>query len=127
MNVALDRELTVLVTAGRGHARLPVLRRAVAGACSKAGLPVDRMDDAGLILDALLADSRVARAAEVHLVLSAQPGSFALMLGPLADSEAERLLEQARLPVVGPVIERLATSAVTVDGGSHLLIFVDAA
>ncbi len=120
-------ELTVQVSAGRSLARLPVLRRAVAGTSSKAGLPVDRIDDAILILEALLADAGTASAEEVHLVLTARPGSFALLMGPLAGTEAARLLEHAALPMVGPVIERLATTAVTVDGGSHLLIVLDAA
>ena len=119
-------ELTVQVSAGRGRARLPVLRRAVAGTSSKAGLPVGRIDDAVLILEALLADVQTARAEEVHLVLTARPGSFALLIGPLAGAEAERLLLDAALPSVGPVIERLATVARTVDDGSHLLIVVDA-
>jgi hypothetical protein len=120
-------ELTVQVSAGRSRARVPILRRAVAGASSKAGLPVDRIDDAILILEALLGDARTALADEVHLVLTARPGSFALLMGPLAGTEAERLLAQAALPMVGPVIERLATSADTIDGGSHLLVVVDAA
>ena len=62
----------------------------------------------------------------MHLVLTARPGSFALLMGPLAGTEAERLLADAALPMVGPVIERLATSAFTVDDGSHLLVVVDA-
>jgi hypothetical protein len=123
---AAERELTVQVSAGRGDARLHVLRRAVAGTSSKAGLPVDRIDDAILILEALLADDSTARADEVHLILTARPGSFALMMGPFPGVEAARLLAQAELPLVGPVIDRLATSARTVDGGSHLLIVVDA-
>jgi hypothetical protein len=121
-----ERDLTVHVSAGLGGARLPVLRRAVAGASAKAGLPVDRIDDAVLILEALLADRGMERADEVRLVLSARPGSFALMVGPLDADEAERLLAHAALPIVGPVIERLATTAVAVEGGSHLLIVVDA-
>jgi hypothetical protein len=123
---AAARELTVQVSAGRGHARLPMLRRAVAGTSSKAGLSVDRIDDAILILEALLADGPTARAEEIHLILTARPGSFALMMGPLAGVEAQRLLAHAKLPLVGRVIERLATSATTVDDGSHLLIVVDA-
>jgi hypothetical protein len=123
---AAARELTVQVSAGRGGARLPVLRRAVAGTSAKAGLPVDRIDDALLILEALLADARTARADEVHLILTARPGSFELVMGPLPGSEAQRLMTQASLPIVGPVVDRLATSAMTVDGGSHLLIVVDA-
>jgi hypothetical protein len=120
------RELTVQVSAGRGRARLPVLRRAVAGTCSRAGLPVDRIDDAVLILEALVTDVRTARAEEIHLVLTARPGSFALLMGPLAGDEAERLLVHAELPMVGPIIDRLATTAMTVDDGSHLLVVVDA-
>jgi hypothetical protein len=125
--VSVAPELTVQVSAGRSRARLPILRRAVAGASSKAGLPVDRIDDAILILEALICDAHTARADEVHLVLTARPGSFALLMGPLGGTEAERLLAHAALPMVGPVIERLATTAVTIDGGSHLLIVVDAA
>lgn len=124
--IGAERDLTVQVSAGPGSARLPVLRRAVVGASSKAGLPVDRIDDAALILEALLADRATARAEEVHLVLTVSPGSVALMMGPLAPDEAERLLLQAALPIVGPLIERLATTAISVDGGSHLLIIVDA-
>lgn len=120
------RELTMQVSAGLGGARLPVLRRAVVSASARAGLPVDRIDDAVLILEALLADRGTAQAEEVHLVLTARPGSFALMLGPLAAEEAERLLAHAALPIIGPVIERLATTVLTVDDGSHLLIVVDA-
>lgn len=119
-------ELTVQVSAGRGRARHAVLSRAVAGTSSKAGLPVDRIDDAVLILEALLADGETCRADEVHLILTARPGSFALLMGPLAGSEAQRLLSEAALPTVGPVIERLATSARTVDDGSHLLVVIDA-
>ena len=120
-------ELTVQVSAGRSRARMPVLRRAVAGTCSKAGLPVDRIDDAILILEALLSDRTTSRAEEIHLVLTARPGSFGLLLGPLAGREAERLLVNAALPTVGPVIERLATVALTVDDGSHLLVVIEAA
>jgi hypothetical protein len=124
---AAERELTVQVSAGRGEARLPVLRRAVAATSSKAGLPLDRIDDAILILEALLCDPGIARADAVHLILTARAGSFTLVMGPFPGIEAERLLTTASLPLVGPVVERLATTAVTVDGGSHLLIVVDAA
>ena len=79
-----------------------------------------------LILEALLADVQTARAEEVHFVLTARPGSFALLMGPLAGDEAERLLVHAELPMVGPIIDRLATTAMTVDDGSHLLVVVDA-
>jgi hypothetical protein len=124
--IGVERELTVRVSAGLGDARLPLLQRAVAGASSRAGLPVDRIDDAVLILEALLADAETALGEEVRLVLTARPGSFALSMGPFAGDEAERLLTRTALPIVGPVIERLATTAVTVDEGSRLLILVDA-
>ena len=123
---AAELELTVQVSAGLGDARLPVLRRAVAATSSKAGLPLNRIDDAILILEALLADRYTSQADEVHLILSARPGSFEMKIGPFPGLEAERLLLQAALPIVGPVIERLASCAQTIDGGSHLLIVVDA-
>jgi hypothetical protein len=121
-----ERELNVHVTAARGRVRLPVLRRAVAGACSQAGLTVDRIDDAVLVLEALLADPVAANADEVHLVLTARPGSLSLVLGPLPGEEAARLLREASLPMVGPVVARLASSACTIDDGSHLLVVVEA-
>jgi len=72
-----------------------------------------------------VADGYAAAADEVHLVLTARSGTFEMLLGPLPGVEAERMLLRAQLPLVGPVIARLATSAMTVDGGSHLLIVVD--
>ena len=122
---AVDRELSIHVTAARGPTRLPVLRRAVAGACSQAGLTLDRIDDAVLILEALLADPALARADEVHLVLTTRPSSLSLVLGPLPGEEAARLLREASLPTVGPVLARLASSACTIDDGSHLLVVIE--
>jgi hypothetical protein len=121
---AVDRELNIHVTAARGPTRLPVLRRAVAGACSQAGLTLDRIDDAVLILEALLADPALARADEVHLVLTTSPDCLMLVLGPLPGAEAQRLLDEASLPTIGPVVARLATTACTIDDGSHLLVVV---
>ena len=123
---AAGRELTVHVTAARGRARLPVMRRAVAGACSQAGLTVDRIDDAVLVLEALLADPVMANADEVHLVLTTRRGSLSIVLGPLPGEEASELLGEASLPTVGPVVARLASSACTIDDGSHLLVVIEA-
>jgi hypothetical protein len=124
---AAERDLNVHVSAARGRARLPVLRRAVAGTCSQAGLTVDRIDDAVLVLEALLADPVTANAGEVHLVLMTRPGSLSLVLGPLPGEEAARLLREASLPTVGPVVARLATRACTIDDGSHLLVVIERA
>ena len=90
------------------------------------GLPVDRIDDAVLILEALLGDARTARAEEVHLVLTARPGSFALLMGPLAGSEAERLLAPGRAADGRARHRAPGDDRETVDDGSHLLIVVDA-
>jgi len=122
---ASERGLTAHITAARGRARLPVMRRAVAAACSQAGLTVDRIDDAVLVLEALLADRATANADEVHLVLTARPSSLSLVLGPLPGEEAARLLREASLPTVGPVVARLASRACTIDDGSHLLVVIE--
>lgn len=123
---AAERELTIHVSAARGRAQLPVLRRAVIGASSQAGLTVDRIDDAALILEALLADPALACADEVHLVLTTRPGSLSLVVGPLPGDEARRLLDEASLPTTGPVVRRLASRACTIDDGSHLLVVLEA-
>lgn len=123
---AEERELSVRVSAGRGGARPALLRRAVAASCSNADLPIDRIDDAIVILETLLAGAALARAEQVDLVLTARPGSLALLLGPLARGEVAHLLEDAARPTAGPVIARMATSASAVQGGSHLLVVVQA-
>lgn len=124
-SVAAPR-LTVTVSAGLTHARPPLLRRAVAALCARADLPVDRIDDALLMLDALLADQATKLCGDLRLRLTARPNSVEMRVGPLAVAGADGLLERAGLPRSGSVIDRLATRAASLDQGRELLIVIDA-
>lgn len=86
----------------------PVIARLVGMMGARAACPVDRLDNVLLIADAL--GTHVARFAadgRVHLRIETDPGTVSLVLGPLTASGQE-LLEAARLPGVGDVVQALA-------------------
>jgi hypothetical protein len=97
------------VTVASGPLVGPVLSRVVGIHAARAQLPVDRLNDAVLIADALAARAP-AYAAEDRLPVSVQstPGRLEVRVGPLRPGGAGRVLEGAALPEVGSVIERLA-------------------
>jgi len=87
----------------------PVLGRVVGILAARAYCPIDRLDDALLVADAVAA--RAAGFAEdgrvnVHVV--AEPGSVELLVGPLRTDGAHGLIESASLPGIGNVLERVA-------------------
>ncbi len=86
----------------------PVLCRVVSIVLARANCPMDRMDDAMLICDALSAHVP-AHTANGHLAfaVSARGGQFELRIGELAEQAASRLVEDAVLPGVGSVLERM--------------------
>lgn len=87
----------------------PVLSRVVGIHAARAELPVDRLNDAVLIADALAARAPVyARDGRLPVSVQSTPGRLELRLGPLRPGGAGRVLESAALPEVGSVIERLA-------------------
>jgi hypothetical protein len=87
----------------------PVLGRVVGMLTARADCPIDRLDDALLVADAVSAkagsfseDGRV----NVHVI--ARIGSVELRVGPLRRGGAEELIASAALPGVGNVLERVA-------------------
>ena len=88
---------------------VPVLARVVGMLAARADCPVDRLEDAMLVVDAL-----AARAAEyvpdgrLSVVVLTREGELELLVGPLADDGADRLLRDSIVPGVGNVLERLA-------------------
>lgn len=108
--LALVPELRAELTARRGPATAAVVRRSIAAVASRAGLRVDRIDDALLIADVVLADRELERADPLQVELAASGGALELRFGPLPTGEAQRLLASAAMPGIGPVIERLATT-----------------
>jgi hypothetical protein len=86
----------------------PVLCRVVSIVLARANCPMDRMDDAMLICDALSAHAPT-HAADGHLAfaVSARGRQFELRVGDLAAQAAGRLVQDTMLPGVGSVLERM--------------------
>lgn len=104
----------------------PVLCRVVSMILARANCPMDRLDDAMLICDALSAHAPE-HASDGHLsfALSAEGGSFELRLGELAQNAGEEVVRDSVLPGVGNVLERMADELSVVptnDGGDEELV-----
>ena len=104
---AIANEATVGLTSGPLVA--PILGRVVGMLTARADCPIDRLDDALLVADAISAkagsfsaDGRV----NVHVI--ARAGSVELHVGPLHPGGASDLVASAALPGVGNVLERVA-------------------
>ncbi len=86
----------------------PVLSRTISILAARADLPLDRLNDAVLVGDAL-----VAHAADhvpdgrIVLAIDTNPRVLDLRMGPLRPGAGRRLLSSATLPNAGNVIERL--------------------
>jgi hypothetical protein len=87
----------------------PVLWRVVSMVLARADWPVDRLDDALLVCDALCAHAP-AYASDGRLTFSVQADEHAaeLRVRDLAAGGATGLVRDAMLPVVGNVLERIA-------------------
>lgn len=127
---ALDRVDRTRVTVAVGPLVGPVLSRVVGIHASRANLPLDRLNDAVLVADAIAARAP-AFTVDGRLPVSVQSseGRIEIRIGPLRAGGPQRVLEGAALPAVGSVIERLADT-VKVRGGAggdeYLVIRIDA-
>jgi serine/threonine-protein kinase RsbW len=93
----------------QGPLAAPVLGRVVGILAARADCPIDRLDDALLVADAVAA--RAANFAEdgrVNVRIVAERGSVELHVGPLRTDGANALIESASLPGIGNVLERVA-------------------
>ncbi|MGK2938989.1 MAG: hypothetical protein ACSLFR_14470 [Solirubrobacteraceae bacterium] len=100
-------EATVIVR--RGPIVGPVLSAVVAMLAARADCPVDRLDDALLLADAIAAhgpDQGADGRLRVHITASSE--GLELQVGDLRDGGGAALLEAASLPGVGNVLERVA-------------------
>lgn len=129
-----DRHERVLsVTNGRVSVRVgdgplvgPVLRRMVSIVLARADWPLDGLDDALLVCDALSAHAPGrSRAGWLALSVRADEREADLRVGELRAGGAADLLRDATLPVVGNVLEGIAESVSVLaepDGGSQLAL-----
>jgi serine/threonine-protein kinase RsbW len=104
-----------------------VLGRVVGMLAARAECPIDRLDDALLITDAVAAHapSHVVDGRVTVLVRAAEDG-IELCVGPLREDGARSLLSDAALPGVGNVFEQVADAVETADApdgsGEQLVI-----
>ena len=127
---SLDRLDRTRVTVAVGPLVGPVLARVVGIHAARAKLPVDRLNDAVLVADAVAARAP-SDAVDGRLPVSVQsgPGRVELRVGPLRAGGGRRVLDGAALPQVGPVIERLADSVRVrsgAGGDEYVVIRIDA-
>jgi hypothetical protein len=87
----------------------PVLGRVVGMLAARAQCPIDRLDDAMLLTDAVAAHAvRHARDAHVVVTVATDDDGLELRVGDLAQGNAQRMLDDGELPGVGNVFERIA-------------------
>jgi serine/threonine-protein kinase RsbW len=105
----------------------PVLTRVVGMLAARAQCPIDRLDDALLLADAVAANGTASAIdGRITVRVVAERGSLELDVGPLRLHGARDLVAASELPGVGNVLERVAdevTPEVAGDGDDeHLLI-----
>jgi hypothetical protein len=94
-----------------------VLGRVVGMLAARAQCPIDRLDDAILLTDAVAAHAPVhARNSHVHVVVAADDERLELRVGQLRPDGARRLLADGDLPGVGNVFDRVADDVQTGTG-----------
>ena len=104
---AIQNEATVGLA--RGLLVAPVLGRVVGMLTARADCPIDRLDDALLVADAIAAKAgSFSEDGRINVCVIARVDSVELEVGPLRPGGAEELIASAALPGVGNVLEGLA-------------------
>jgi len=97
------------LTVSRAELLGPVLGRVVGMLAARAQCPIDRLDDALLITDAVAAHApRFSTDDRVRVVVRTDAESLEIVVGPLASGGTDGLVADATLPGVGNVLERVA-------------------
>jgi serine/threonine-protein kinase RsbW len=100
-----------------------VLPRVVCVLAARARFTTDRISDAELIADALVAHAAQLSAVEhLKLSVSVEPRSLQLRVGPLQNGRAQRLSDGSEIDGVGPVIARLADERRVVANGDEEML-----
>lgn len=103
----------------------PVLSRVVGMLAARAQCPIDRLDDAMLLTDAVAAHAP-ASARDDHVAISvrADDQRLELRVGELVEGGARKLVADGALPGVGNVFEQVADEIVTEaeEGGETLVL-----
>jgi hypothetical protein len=109
------------LTVRRAELLGPVLGRVVGMLAARAQCPIDRLDDALLLTDAVAAHAPGhAPEGRVTVHVHAEPAGLSLRVGPLGVGGAQALVDAAALPGIGNVFQRVADD-VSSDGQELLL------
>lgn len=98
-----------MVSVVSGPLAAPVLGRVVGMLAARADCPIDRLDDALLIADAVAAKAAsFSLDGRVGVRVFADLGRVELVVGPLRPGGADDLVQSVALPGIGNVLERVA-------------------
>ncbi|HEX5308844.1 MAG TPA: hypothetical protein VFW38_07165 [Solirubrobacteraceae bacterium] len=86
----------------------PVLCRVISMVLTRADWPLDRLEEALLVCDALCTTGSAENEQRLTFSFEADEHKAELSVRELAASEAQRLVREASLPLVGNVLERVA-------------------
>ena len=97
------------VAVANGPLVAAVLGRVVGMLAARAQCPIDKLDDALLITDAVAAHApRFSSDDRVRVVVRTDDSALEIIVGPLTKGGTEGLVADATLPGVGNVLERVA-------------------
>lgn len=116
------------VGVARGPLSAAVLGRVIGMLAARADCPIDRLDDALLVADAVAAKAgSFSEDGRIRAQVVARLGSVEIHVGPLRSGGAGGLIASAALPGVGNVLEQVADvlEAEEGTGGEYLLIRLD--
>lgn len=111
-----------------GPLSAPVLGRVVGMLAARADCPIDRLDDALLVADAVAAKAAsFSDDGHIRVQVVARTGSVELQVGPLVSGGADDLIASAALPGVGNVLQSVADELEPQESGGdeYLLIRLD--
>ena len=92
----------------------PVLSRVISMLAARAALPIDRLNDAILIGDAVAAHAAKFTAdGRIHAEVAGGADGLAVRVGPLEPEGAARLRRAVEIPEAGSVFERLGDDVET--------------
>jgi hypothetical protein len=102
------QENEVFLRLAAGPLAGPVLCRVISMVLARAHCPMDRLDDAMIVCDAISAHaSPYARDGYLAFTVSARERELTLRVAELADEGARKLVQDAVVPGLGNVLERM--------------------
>jgi serine/threonine-protein kinase RsbW len=102
-------ENSVSLRLANGPLAAPVLGRVISMMLARTDCPMNRLDDAMILCDALSAHAPAhARNGHLAFMIETDRQGIAMRVGELAEQGATKLLADAAVPGVGNVLERLS-------------------